>query len=106
MNWLILAASITLTWVPPTTNEDGTPLTDLAGYRVYYSEAAGVAKDPANLLIELDTTVCADEAKTYYFAVSAFDLSGNESKLSNEASKAITVNNCVHVVDFSKLEVK
>src|SRR3990172_13172687 len=30
-----------LTWTPPTTNADGTPLTDLAGYKVYYGTASG-----------------------------------------------------------------
>jgi hypothetical protein len=28
--------SIQFTWTPPTTNTDGSPLTDLAGYHVYY----------------------------------------------------------------------
>ena len=30
------SAEVTLSWDPPTTNADGTPLTDLAGYKVYY----------------------------------------------------------------------
>jgi hypothetical protein len=29
------SCSITLTWLAPTTNEDGSPCTDLAGYRIY-----------------------------------------------------------------------
>jgi ABC-type glycerol-3-phosphate transport system substrate-binding protein len=33
--------SATLTWDAPTTNVDGTPLTDLAGYKVYYGTALG-----------------------------------------------------------------
>jgi hypothetical protein len=31
----------TLTWDAPTTNADGTPLTDLAGYRIYYGTTSG-----------------------------------------------------------------
>jgi len=29
-------AQATVSWIPPTTNTDGTALTDLAGYKVYY----------------------------------------------------------------------
>ncbi len=32
----IAAGTATLSWEPPTENADGTPLTDLAGYRIYY----------------------------------------------------------------------
>jgi hypothetical protein len=35
--------SVTLTWLPPTENEDGTALRDLAGYRIY------LGKDPDKL---------------------------------------------------------
>lgn len=34
-------ASYTVAWTAPTENEDGTPLTDLAGYRIYYGMVAG-----------------------------------------------------------------
>lgn len=34
-------ASITLAWNPPTQNADGSPLTDLAGYRIYYGTTPG-----------------------------------------------------------------
>jgi len=32
--------SVTLSWMPPTTNDDGTPLA-LTGYRIYWGEAEG-----------------------------------------------------------------
>ena len=32
----LYAANVTLSWIPPTTNADGTPLTDLAGYKIYF----------------------------------------------------------------------
>jgi hypothetical protein len=35
------AASYTVSWIPPTLNEDGSPLTDLAGYRIYYGTVSG-----------------------------------------------------------------
>ena len=34
-------SSFTLNWSPPTENEDGSPLEDLAGYRIYYGTVSG-----------------------------------------------------------------
>ena len=79
-------ASVTLQWQPPTENTDGTPLTDLAGYRIYY----GV--DPADLsdLIKLPnpglTTYVVEELtpNTWYFAMTSVNERGQESELSNQ----------------------
>lgn len=79
-------ASVTLQWQPPTENTDGTPLTDLAGYRIYY----GV--DPADLsdLIKLPnpglTTYVIEELtpNTWYFAMTSVNERGQESDLSNQ----------------------
>ena len=79
-------ASVTLQWQPPTENTDGTPLTDLAGYRIYY----GV--DPADLsdLIKLPnpglTTYVVEELtpNTWYFAMTSVNDRGQESDLSNQ----------------------
>ena len=40
--------SVTLSWDSPTTNEDGTPLTDLGGYRVYYGQYSGTYTESIN----------------------------------------------------------
>ena len=82
----VTLASVTLQWQPPTENTDGTPLTDLAGYRIYY----GV--DPAELssLIELPnpglTTYVVEELtpSTWYFAMTSVNDQGQESDLSNQ----------------------
>ena len=37
----VASGSATLSWTPPTTNTDGSPLTNLAGYRVYWGPGAG-----------------------------------------------------------------
>jgi hypothetical protein len=34
----VRAAETTLSWTPPITNTNGTPLTNLAGYRIYYGQ--------------------------------------------------------------------
>ena len=38
-------ASVSLSWVPPTENTDGTPLVNLKGYEIHYGNASGVVLD-------------------------------------------------------------
>lgn len=83
--------SATLSWNPPTQKTDGSPLTNLAGYRVYWGTSQGNLANSvridnpglASYMIEQLTPA------TWYFATSAFDSSGMESALSNIASKTI-----------------
>ena len=81
--------SATLTWDPPATSADGTPLTDLAGYTIYYGTSS------LNYTVSIDvgnvTTYKIDNLSpgTYYFSVTAYDTAGNESDFSNEVSKTI-----------------
>jgi hypothetical protein len=85
------ADSATLSWQAPDTNTDGTPLTDLAGYYVYYGT------DIANLdqLIKISTvgsstyTIDNLASGTYYFAVSCYTTAGVQSVLSAIVSKKI-----------------
>lgn len=77
-------SSVTLQWDAPTTNADGTPLTDLAGYKLYYGPSSG------NYIKNIDvgnvTTYKASALPdgSYYFVVTAYDTGGNESDYSNE----------------------
>jgi len=87
------AADVTLTWQSPTTNSDGTPLTDLAGYKIYYGNISGTydktkAVDVGNVLTKTLINFCEG---TYYFVATAYDTSGNESVYSNEVSKTINI---------------
>jgi hypothetical protein len=78
----------TLSWYAPTTNADGTPLTDLAGYYVYYGTQSQNYDHKTKVVgneIKYTVTNLADGAP-YYCAVTAYDTSGNESKPSNEVS--------------------
>jgi outer membrane lipoprotein-sorting protein len=80
----------TLSWDAPTTNADGTPLTDLAGYRIYYGTSSGNYSQ--NINVGNVTTYTVDnltEGATYYFTATAYDAAGNESEYSNEDSKTI-----------------
>jgi hypothetical protein len=79
----------TLSWTPPTKNVDGTALTNLAGYRIYY----GASSTTLGQVVEIrNAGVSAYVVEnltpgTWYFAVTAFNADGKESAMSNIASK-------------------
>lgn len=83
--------SATLTWTAPVANTNGSALTDLAGYHIYYGTS------PSSLSSVLDITSAGTTsytvsnlpAGTWYFAVNAYTTAGTESALSNNVSKAI-----------------
>ena len=87
---ILSAGDATLSWDPPATNADGTPLDDLAGYSIYYGTSSGSYSQ--NIDVGDTTTYIVaglTEGLTYYFAVTAYDTSMNESDYSNEVSKTI-----------------
>jgi len=74
-----------LEWDAPITNEDGTPLTDLAGYKLYYGTAAGVyarSVDVGNVAAYNLTGLTKGQA--YYLVVTAYNAARTESVQSNE----------------------
>ncbi|MDP9008618.1 MAG: fibronectin type III domain-containing protein [Pseudomonadota bacterium] len=83
--------SAALSWSAPASNEDGSPITGLAGYHVYYGT------DPSNFGSTVDVvgaastayTVTNLAAGTYYFAVAAYNSDGVESPMSNIGNKTI-----------------
>ncbi|MFZ5862693.1 MAG: hypothetical protein ACOYXR_07635 [Nitrospirota bacterium] len=82
-----------LNWDAPSTSEDGTPIADLAGYRVYYGTTEPVTKSNSDSVDVGDTlghTFDSLPAGTYYFAVAAYDLYNNESELSGSVTKVIS----------------
>jgi hypothetical protein len=87
----VQTGSATLRWTPPTLNEDGSPLNDLSGYRVYYGTSStdlGTTLDLPNP--GLTSAVVENLAPaTWYFAVRAYNASNVESASSNIASKTI-----------------
>jgi hypothetical protein len=87
----VASGSATLSWMPPTQNTDGSPLTNLAGYRVYWGPAAGNYPNSVTLSnAGLTSYVVSNLAPgTYYFAVAARNSAGTESVKSNAASKTI-----------------
>jgi len=80
-----------LFWTVPTENDDGTALRDLAGFRIYFGVASGTytqSRQIANPGVSM-YFVGALSVGTWYFVVTAYDTSGNESVVSNVASKTI-----------------
>lgn len=75
------AGSATLSWQPPTQNTNGSPLGNLAGYRIYYGTA------PNNLARTVNVTnpgvtryvMSGLSAATWYFQLTAYDNNGMES---------------------------
>lgn len=84
--------SVTISWTPPAVNVDNSPLTDLAGFRVYYGTSSGnytssiQVNDPAATSAVVSNLT---PGVTYHFAVSAYDTSGNESSKSTDISKGL-----------------
>lgn len=85
------AGTATLSWAPPTQRVDGTPLTNLAGFRIYYSTASGKYPNSVSVTSPQMASYTMNNlaAGTYYFVMTAFDSDGNESSYSNPVSKQI-----------------
>jgi hypothetical protein len=80
-----------LSWQPPTTRTDGSPLTNLDGFRIRYGTAVGSYPNLVEVTNEGLTSAVVSNLPpaTYYFVVSAYDTTGAESANSNPASKTI-----------------
>ena len=81
---------ITVAWTAPQQNTDGSALTDLAGYRIYYGNS------PSNLtnVVTVGTNVSSYvvqnlAAGTYYVAMTSLNAQGVESAQSTVASKVL-----------------
>ena len=86
------SGSATVSWVAPTQNTDGSPLSSLAGFHVYYgtssttlSQMQTVSSAAANSAVVGSLT----SGATWYFGVKAYTNTGVESAMSSVTSKAI-----------------
>lgn len=101
------ANSVALEWDPVETNNDGTPCTDLAGYRLSMGTSTGMyiktfdvgmGQETLDPCITSPTPGCVRRAftvsglppDTYYFVATAYNTSGSESAPSNEISTALS----------------
>ena len=83
--------SATLSWEAPTANTNGSPLTDLAGYRIYYGSSPKQLSHSVHIKsVGLQTYVIDDlQPGTWYFAVKSVAANGAESSLSDVVAKTI-----------------
>jgi hypothetical protein len=86
-------SNVTLSWVGPTENTNGSALTDLAGYKIYYgtspkqlNEMVAVANPGLQTYVIDGLAVGA----TYYFSITATATDGTESVASTVVSTIIS----------------
>ena len=88
---IVSTGTATLDWTPPTQNSDGSALTNLAGYTVYY----GTSPDQLTESVKVTNpgltayTLSNLAAGTWYFAVTSYSSAGVESILSGVISAKI-----------------
>jgi hypothetical protein len=99
------AADVSLIWDPSISP-------DASGYKVYVGTSSGIYSAPITIGNQTSYTVTGLSDGTYYFAVTSFDLYGNESDFSNEVSATLGLpavgcdingDNSVNVVDLQAL---
>ena len=80
-----------LSWGSPGQNTDGTALTDLVGYRIYYGSTASDLSQVAQVTDPLATSFTVTDlvSGTWYFALTAVNSEGVESERSAVASKVV-----------------
>lgn len=82
---------VTLDWQPPTENSDGSVLTNLAGYTVYY----GTSADNLSKSVKVTNpgltaySVTGLTSGTWYFAVTSYSADGVESTPTKTVSTKI-----------------
>ena len=87
----IANGSATLNWTPVTQATNGTSLTDLAGYKIYYGTSASTMSTVVVLSNPSVTNYLVTNLSpgTWYFGVAAYTSAGTESAMSNVGKKTI-----------------
>jgi Fibronectin type III domain len=83
--------AVTLNWLPPTQNTDGTALMNLTGYDIHYGRSSGYYTKTITITNPGIATYVVDNLTpgTYYFSVSAVNAHGVESPLSPEVTATV-----------------
>jgi hypothetical protein len=87
----VATGSAILSWTPPLQNTDGSSLTNLAGYRVYFGTAPGDYPNSIGITSPGLSSYVVEQltAGTWYFVLTAVNSAGQESAFSNAGSKQI-----------------
>jgi hypothetical protein len=85
------SGNATVNWSAPTQNTDGSPLTNLAGFHIYYGTSPSNLNNTAEIANPGTTSYTINNlaAGTWYFSVNAYTSAGVESAISNTASTTI-----------------
>ena len=83
--------SVTLSWTAPTENSDGSTLTNLAGYKLYWGTTSGQYPNSVTINNASVTTYVIENLSTgsYEFVATAFNLAGIESSYSAPVTKLV-----------------
>jgi hypothetical protein len=81
--------TVTVDWIPPTENTDGTVLSNLKGYRVHYGTTANNLTQSVEVANSGLTSYVVSNLSsgTWFFGVSAYSTTGVESSLSGVVSQ-------------------
>jgi hypothetical protein len=84
--------SATLSWNPPTQNTDGSALTDLAGYKIYYGKSSTNLDKIVTIASAGITRYVVENltSATWYFSMTSYNSTGVESSQSTAVSKTIS----------------
>jgi hypothetical protein len=87
-----VVGSAALTWTAPTKNEDGSALTNLAGYKVRYGVSVGALTQLVDIANPGTTTVTIQglTVGTWYFTLASYTNTGVESAQTAAVSKTIS----------------
>lgn len=84
------SGSAVVNWTAPTHNTDGTPLTGLAGIRIFYGTTAANLTHSVQLAATQTSATIANLASgTWYFAGAVYTASGTQSALSSVVSASV-----------------
>lgn len=85
------SGTASLQWTAPTQNTDGSALTNLGGYRIYFGSSASSLTQTQQIASASTTSYVLNNlsAGTWYFAVAAYTTAGVESAKSGVGSKTI-----------------
>jgi fibronectin type III domain protein len=85
------ASSTILSWAAPALNSDGSPLTNLAAFKVYWGTTQGTYSQSTKISSATARTYTVNGLTTgkWYFVVTALNSNGDESPYSNVWSKTV-----------------
>ncbi len=87
---LVTSGGATITWQPPTENVDGSPLNDLAAYRIYVGTSTQTYEQHVDVTNPQASSHFVPLSRgDYHVAMTAVDAEGNESAFSNEVLKSV-----------------